>query len=131
MRLTTGAFGICAADHRSILVVGIQNVVRDIKIGMVSRITLMLLHLLLSRMHLRHGIETGLARRGLLHSEYRKHAVELFTCAAALLGPGTDDADRDNRHRRSRHGRIAAHHGTACQLQDVTSDGHIASGSRL
>ncbi len=56
MRLTTRPLCICPADHRSILIVRIQNIVRDIKIGMLSRVVLVLFYLSLCRMNLRHRI---------------------------------------------------------------------------
>ena len=53
---------------------------------MAARIVLMVFYLLLGRMNLRHGVETGPARRRLLHPEHCEHTIELFAGIALILG---------------------------------------------
>ncbi len=85
MRPMADPLGVCSADYFPILVIGVQNVARDIQIGMLPRIVFVLFYLLLSRMNLRHRINAGRARRSLLLAQYRQYAIELLPGDTVLL----------------------------------------------
>ncbi len=101
MRLTTRPLCICPADHRTILVVRIQNIVRDIKVGMLSRVVLVLFHLTLCRMNLGHRIQTRPAGSRLLQPQDPKHAIKLFPGGAVFLSMRSKNARQGKRDHRS------------------------------
>ena len=101
MRLATNPVRIGSTDHGTVLKVRIQNIVRDIEIGMTAGIVLVVLDLLLRRVDLRHRVEACPTCRRLLHPQHRQDAVKpLMGCRLVLrLRP-----DRTKRHGHDQHG---------------------------
>ena len=99
MSLATHPIRIRSADHGAVLKIGVQNIVRDVEIGMTAGIVLVILDLLLGGVDLRHRVKACPACRSLLNPQDRQNAVEPLMGCGLVLGPCAGRADHHGQDR--------------------------------